>query len=447
MDVFKVVKRNRLFFPVACLAALAMVFISEASYMQSVTRLNRLGLIADASTSIRDLRKALLDAETGQRGYFLTLRKDYLLPYSESLNSIGISLKALERYYVELPQLSDEFKVLRRLVEARMSELSETIRLLDEHKNEAAREVLLSDIGKEEMAAIQANINKLLERERLQLVESRADIYQTLLISRIGLAALSAVSLLALFMYLRQSQTHEKQQRESKVALQGERDRLEVEVVKRTVQLTELTRHLVTAREDERSRLARNLHDDLGALLTSAKLDAARIKSRLAKSAPESLDLLAHLVTTLNSSIALGRGIIENLRPSALGNLGLVAAIEILAREFAGQTGIEIHSELQPVRLSPNGELMVFRLVQESLTNITKYAKAQHVWVNLATNASQVSISVRDDGIGFDPGARPNSVFGLMGMQFRVEAEGGTLSVQSSPGQGASIQARLPESA
>ncbi len=447
MDVFKVVKRNRLFFPIACLAALAMVFVSEGSYQQSVARLNRLGLIADANTSIRDLRKALLDAETSQRGYFLTLRKDYLDPYSESLATIVNSLRRLEDYYREFPMLSGEFTAFHRLVDARMSELAETIRLLEDGKNDTARELLLSDIGKEEMAAIQVTIKKLLERERQQLVESRADIYQTLLISRIGLAALSAISLLALFMYLRQSQLHEKQQRASKEALQGERDRLEVEVVNRTAQLTELTRHLLTAREDERSRLARNLHDDLGALLTSAKLDAARIKSRLVKSAPESLDLLAHLVTTINSSIALGRGIIENLRPSALGNLGLVAAIQILAREFTEQTGIEIHSELQPVSLSPNGELTVFRLVQESLTNITKYAKAQHVWVSLGTTASQVSISVRDNGIGFDPGVKPNSAFGLTGMRFRVEAEGGTLLVQSTPGQGTSVQARLPESA
>ena len=447
MDVFKVVKRNRLFFPVACLAALAMVFVSEGSYQQSVVRLNRLGLIADANTSIRDLRKALLDAETGQRGYFLTLRKDYLQPYSESLATIVNSLQRLESYYLEFPMLSGEFSAFRRLVEARMSELAETIRLLEEGKNDTAREILLSDIGKEEMAAIQVTINKLLERERLQLVESRADIYQTLLISRIGLAALSAVSLLALFMYLRQSQSHEKQQKESKDALQRERDRLEVEVINRTAQLTELTRHLLTAREDERSRLARNLHDDLGALLTSAKLDAARIKSRIAKTAPESLDLLAHLVATLNSSITLGRGIIENLRPSALGNLGLVATLEILAREFSEASGIQIHCALAPVQLNASGELTVYRLVQESFTNIGKYAKAREVWVSLAADGPQVEVAVRDDGVGFDSAARVGSAYGLVGMRFRVQAEGGVLTVASRPGHGTTIQARLPQSA
>ena len=446
MDVFKVVKRNRLFFPAACLAALAMVFVSEGSYQQSVARLNRAGVIADATATIRDLRKALLDAETGQRGYFLTLRKDYLLPYSESLATIVNSLQRLERYYLEFPALSGEFTAFRRLVEARMSELAETIRLLDEGKNDSAREILLSDIGKEEMAAILVVINRLIEREQLQFVESQAETYQTLLISRIGLAALSAVSLLALLMYLQQSLEHEKRQKDLTDLLQRERDRLEVEVVKRTAQLTELTHHLLTAREDERSRLARNLHDDLGALLTSAKLDAARIKSRIAKTAPESLDLLAHLVATLNSSITLGRGIIENLRPSALGNLGLVETLDILAREFSEASGIQIHCALAPVQLSASGELTVYRLVQESFTNIGKYAKASEVWVSLAADGPQVEVAVRDDGVGFDSAARVGSAYGLVGMRFRVQAEGGVLTVASRPGHGTTIQARLPQS-
>ena len=133
---------------------------------------------------------------------------------------------------------------------------------------------------------------------------------------------------------MRQGQVLADQQLVQKRLAVAERDRLEIEVRERTAQLTELALHLQTAREDERQRLARDLHDELGALLTSAKLDAARIRSRLAGTAPEALDRLAHLVETLNSSIALGRRIIEDLRPSTLSNLGLVAALDILAREF-----------------------------------------------------------------------------------------------------------------
>jgi signal transduction histidine kinase len=260
-----------------------------------------------------------------------------------------------------------------------------------------------------------------------------------------GLAAVVSViiSLLALFMYWRQRSMIDKLRQELQRTIQAGRDRLETEVSLRTVQLTELTHHLQTAREDERHRLARNLHDDLGALLTSAKLDAARIKSRLADRAPEALELLAHLVSTLNSGIALGRSIIEDLRPSALSNLGLVATLEILTREFAEISGVEVHCELEPVELEVSAELMVYRLVQEAITNITKYARAQNVWVRLVTDNDQVEVSVRDDGVGFDTRVQPRSAYGLVGMRFRVEAEGGTLALVSAPGQGTLIQVKL----
>ncbi len=257
-------------------------------------------------------------------------------------------------------------------------------------------------------------------------------------------AALLIVSLVALKMYWRQRSTLKELQQELQRTVQAARDRLETEVLLRTAQLTELTHHLQTAREDERHRLARNLHDDLGALLTSAKLDAARIKPRLFDKAPEALDLLAHLVSTLNSGIALGRSIIEDLRPSALSNLGLVATLEILTREFAENSGLEVHCRLADVELQASAELMIYRMVQEATTNILKYAHASQVWVSLALDHGQVAVSVRDDGVGFDSRVRARSAYGLVGMRFRVEAEGGTLSLVSAPGQGTLISVKLP---
>jgi signal transduction histidine kinase len=227
--------------------------------------------------------------------------------------------------------------------------------------------------------------------------------------------------------------------------VQLERDRLEVEVVQRTAQLTELAQHLQTAREDERNRLARNLHDDLGSLLTSAKLDAARMKSRISASSPEALDLLTHLVNTINSCISLGRRIIEDLRPSALSNLGLVATLDILAKEFAEHSDVSVHCTLDPVELTKSAELMVYRLVQEAITNVAKYANAKNIWITLTAHHGRVEVSVRDDGVGFDTNVKTNSAYGLMGMRFRVEAEGGALLLVSAPGQGTRIHATLPE--
>lgn len=446
MSVLDVIKPGRFAFPLACLAAVAMLFVSEGSYWQSVDNLNSLNTMQDARASIRELQQGLLDAETGERGYLLTKREDYLPPYHAALARIAESFKALDRYYGPDPVAREVLARLHTLTDSKLSILEETIRLAREGRSGSATELVLSGIDTEKMDAISQAGNELLRHETSKVNRSRNDIYQTLMLSRVGIAALSALSVLALFLYLRQSSALERHQLELRRRTQTEHDRLETEVALRTAQLTELAHHLQTAREDERSRLARNLHDDLGALLTSAKLDAARIKSRLGDRAPQALELLAHLVGTLNSSITLGRRIIEDLRPSSLSNLGLVPTLEIVVGDFAEQTGVSANCALEAVPLSDAAELMVFRLVQEALTNITKYAQADHVWVALGQRAGQVEVSVRDDGVGFDTALPTKSAYGLRGMRFRVEAQGGTLSVISAPGQGTLVRATLAPS-
>lgn len=446
MDFFRVVKRFPIIFPLACMAAAAMVFISEGSYWQSVGRLDEMNASGVARMRIHALQRSILAAENGQRGYLLTSRTEQLGPYANALKEIDESFRFLDTNYGKAPVYRDVLRRLHSATENRLSELAATIHLHQEGKGQAATEIVLSDIGEGQMDTIRALSAELLAHETLQVTASRDDFYQMLRFNRVGVVGLSLISLLAFFMVLRRPFVLDRRQQDQRRLVQAERDRLEIEVKHRTAQLTELAHHLQTAREDERHRLARDLHDELGALLTSAKLDAARIKSRLTGTAPEALDLLAHLVTTLNSGIALGRRIIEDLRPSALSNLGLVATLEILTREFAEQSGVEVHCALEPVELQAPAELMVYRLVQEAITNITKYARASHVWLNMSTCDGLVEVSVRDDGVGFDSTVSPRSAYGLVGMRFRVEAEGGSLTLSSAPGQGTMIQARLPVS-
>lgn len=422
-----------------------MVGVSETSYWRSRSTLISLAEVGAARTSVQGLANSMLDAETGQRGYLLTNRKEYLQPYDKALKTIADSFQFLDTYYSRDPSSMAILAKLHTLIDSKLSELSETMRLYDEGKLEAATQLVLSDIGKEKMEAVRQLTAELIVRETANVAAGRRDIHETLWLSRIGVTVLSGLSLLALFLYLRQTSALERQREEQRRLVQIERDRLEREVAQRTTQLTELADHLQTAREDERHRLARNLHDELGALLTSAKLDAARIRSRLAGTAPEALERLAHLVDTLNSSIALGRRIIEDLRPSTLSNLGLVSTLEILARDFSNNSGIPVHCDLQAVQLPTDAELVVYRLVQESITNITKYARAKNVWISLKPHNGRVEIVVRDDGVGFDTTVQPRSAYGLVGMRFRVEAEGGTLNITSAPGQGTQILVTLPE--
>ena len=444
MNVLNLLKGSTIVFPLALAATAAMVFISEGSYRQSIGTLGDLDAMAQARTRVQDLQRSVLDAESSQRGYLLIGRGEYLQPYTQAVDDIAGQLSALDAYYAGDPETATVLARLRAAIETKLSELALTIRLHDEGRRDASARIVLSDIGREQMVVIRTMSTRLLEHESRRFAAGRADLYATLSLARVGVAALSMASVLALFFYLRQTAALRRQQLDLKRIVQAERDRLEVEVGQRTAQLTELTRHLLTAREDERNRLARDLHDELGALLTSAKLDAARVRSRLAGSAPEALERLEHLVQTLNSSIALGRRIVEDLRPSTLSNLGLVATLEILAREFGNQSGIGVECALEPVDLAASAELVVYRVVQEAITNISKYAGASRVWLGMNPVDGQAEVTVRDDGVGFDTTLATRSAYGLLGMRFRVEAEGGSLDVVSAPGQGCLIRIQLP---
>jgi signal transduction histidine kinase len=430
--------------PLAAVAALLVFAINEGAYHDASNALAALAERGNARTQIQTLLRRLIDAETGQRGYLLTGRKEYLGPYEESVKDVSTALSELASYYADDPPAAGRVAEIAKRSREKLSEVSTSIQLYDDGRHETWRSLLLTDIGREKMEAIRELTNGLLANESERVAADRAALLHTLQLSRIGVNAMVAVSLLALFMFLRQTRRIDSLQREAATELQAERDRLEAEALRRTADLTELASHLQTAREDERSRLARELHDELGALLTAAKLDAARLKRSLGTMTPEADARLKHLNDTINEGIGLKRRIIEDLRPSSLSNLGLVAALDIQTREFAKRSEMPVLTDLQPVPLPDSSEITVYRLVQESLTNIAKYAAATEVRVSLQREGEKAVISVQDNGKGFDPQARRTSAHGLKGMRYRVEAAGGQMQVQSAPGQGTTVQAWLP---
>ena len=334
---------------------------------------------------------------------------------------------------------------MSRHVSRKLAEIDLTVRMRRENKEEAWKFVLTTDVGKEQMLAIRAQSVKLAASSIRKMEAGQTQINETLQLSRIGIAIMALAGLLAFYMYLRQTQALLASGIREKESLQRERDQLDLQVRERTANLAKLATHLQNVREDERGFLARELHDELGALLTAAKLDVARLKSRLASSMPESVERLQHLTTTLNSVIAMTRRIVEDLRPSSLSQLGLVASLEILAREFEERSGLCITTDLETVELGGAAQLTVYRLVQESLTNIGKYADATQAVISLQNLEGYISIEVNDNGKGFELDSVAPTSHGLDGMRHRVEAGGGRLNIVSTKDQGTRIAAVLPK--
>lgn len=429
---------------IAVIAAVLMVSINEAGYKRSLQALETLTQNQSTRAKLNALMQQMLDAETGLRGYLLTGEDRYLSPYTSAITAIGGSMDELRKVFIMDPKDLAIFTPLARQIERKTSEMELSLRLYQQGNTEAWRFVMFTDVGVENMEAIRTHTQSLMRSIDQRVKSNLSDIDQTLGLSRLGIATVTALGILGFFMYLRQASALQHAHLREQEIQREERNRLEEVVRERTATLTELATHLQQVREDERAHLARELHDELGSLLTAAKLDVARLKSKIDISAPEIAERVTHLIETLNSGIALKRRIIENLRPSSLSNLGLTTALEILTREFGDRSSIEVECSLEPVDLSDSTQLTVYRIVQESLTNIGKYAKANHVIVTVHNYPTYVAVQIQDDGQGFEPASmRPNS-HGLAGMRHRVEAVGGRLTVASQPGKGTTISAVIP---
>jgi signal transduction histidine kinase len=427
----------------AALAALALVGINEAGYRQSSRAISDIDEAQQVRSELNQILQNMLDAETGQRGYLLTGEVSYRQPYDTAVKEVDGHLATLRRLYngrqVELNQLGELSKhVLRKVAEMDMS-----VRLRQDGKEDAWKFVITTDVGREEMDAIRSTAGELVKISNTTLHQSQAQVLRSLRLARIGTAIVALAALIAFFLYLRQTHALRSVGERQQEALQRERNALEDEVRERTASLAELATHLQDVRETERGYLARELHDELGSLLTAAKLDVARLKSRLAD-APDAIQRLQHLTELLNSGIALKRRIIEDLRPSSLSNLGLVASLEILGREFAERSGLQIEMALEPVTMDESRQLTIYRMVQESLTNIGKYAEASEATIVMKNYENHVVVEVADNGKGFDTQRMRPSTHGLAGMRHRVEAARGKLTVASTPGQGTRLSAMLP---
>ncbi len=228
-------------------------------------------------------------------------------------------------------------------------------------------------------------------------------------------------------------------------ALLGQQDAILDDIATRTQELSSLSAFLQTHYEREKQRLARELHDQLGGILTPAKMDLAWLLERLGDD-PQYGTRLARLSAMIDQGIDLKRRIIENLRPSLLDHLGLGAAVRWYVDETCVAAGIACHVRIGKFeRLAPDLEIALFRVVQESLNNVIRHAHAKNVELAVDRGPRGLCIAIHDDGVGIDDleQARAQS-HGLAGMAQRMRAIDGTLEITSGKGTGTRIEAFLP---
>jgi PAS domain S-box-containing protein len=225
------------------------------------------------------------------------------------------------------------------------------------------------------------------------------------------------------------------------------RTRAERELRESREHLRQLSASLQAVREEEKARIARELHDELGQALTGLKMDLAQLVTQLAPEQQGAIGQANAMKTLIESTVASVRRIATELRPLMLDDLGLLATIEWLVNDFSRRTGIAVDLTLPEVEfaLGPELSTALFRVLQESLTNVARHAGADRVRITLSGTESDVQLTVEDNGkgIGASLESAPRT-FGLIGMRERARMLGGELAVHSNPWAGTSIVMIVP---
>jgi PAS domain S-box-containing protein len=226
-----------------------------------------------------------------------------------------------------------------------------------------------------------------------------------------------------------------------------ERQQAEEQLKAYSAQLRALAAELQSAREAERAHVARELHDELGQALTALKMDLVLLTQNLPRNRVKLHQRSASMLKLIDDTIQTVRRIAAGLRPSTLDDLGLTAAIEWQSQEFEARTGIRCRLVLpeEEIVLSPERSTALFRIFQETLTNVARHAGAKRVDVHLTTRGNDLVLEVSDDGKGLDEveASSPGSL-GLLGMRERARLLGGEFKIVGTPGKGTTVTVRMP---
>ncbi len=418
------------------------------------------------SAQLGDLGAQLAQLQAHESRFLLTRNRADAREFCTSAAAIRRGMRSLDAYFGRAADGAElaSFTQIAALIDARIGNGVQTLQQAspDPTGNAAAlaacgapaaaehpgaSDASASDASAANASLVASTLSLLRDNEERRaqraLDASRADQRVSTLVAA-GLSALNIVLFILLFRNLGIQLDSQARAQKQLITQQEELDQL---VNERTRQLEALGWHLQAVSENEKTQLARELHDELGAILTASKMDVAWARRKLQDTDPAVADKLTRALATLDQGIALKRRIIEDMRPTVLANFGLVTALRTLGDEAAQRNGwtLDLQLPADDIQLDEQTEIALFRVAQESLTNAAKYARATQITIGLATGDGEVSLHIADNGIGIMPADLTRThTHGLMGMRQRVAARGGRFEIRRGDLRGTDIRVVLP---
>ncbi len=406
-------------------------------------------LVHDAAARERSLDEfmgLISDADSEERGFLLTGDKSFLSSYQRVKAKFAPALAQLRSGYGSLNSSNAGTQTLQALATKKLAQLDASLAAYQAGATSPKNIVgnLASDQTTQDLVSL---VRDLHSKESVELTADRTRLRWDLRLSNwitIGGAVLNiGLVILATVLVYGDMRRRARQATD----LRDQKQELERQVAERTRELTALSTHLQELSEQEKSALARELHDELGGLLVAARMDLSWLQQRLPTSDPAIEQRFKRIHESLSAGVDLKRRVVEELRPTLLDNMGLFTALRWQFKESCRRTGLTCTESIPEVELkfNPDAAIGVFRVAQEALMNIVKHADARCADLTIEIQDDTFLLRISDDGRGI-PSNRslPHTSHGLASMRHRVAALGGVWNAISPSAGGTVVTARIP---
>lgn len=411
--------------------------------------------------TLHQLKANLYKAESAQRGYLFTQRDIYVQPFNNALKDARENIdiieakmrnnapgQPIESAHNEL----DWLKAISANLEAKAAEMKVTLSLSQTGKTREARQVMNLDEGVLEMRKFMENTDTLIKKQFILLDDLIAARKGTISLARMSLFVGALILITLMVLVIKQLLAEIAIKSELQRRLAKENEHYERRALQQSLLLRSLALDYQADVERERQKLSRELHDELGSIFTATKMDVAWTIKKLKTIEPKELatelsDKLAKTSQYIDQGIQYQRHIVQELHPAMLSTFGFWPALTSLIEDAAERNHWQLTLSLpdQNTKLNETISLIAYRIVQETLNNANKYAKATAVTVNVMVDETHVKLEIEDNGVGVNMHALNGNTHGLSGMRNRVLAIGGNFEITSTLGNGVFTRAILPQ--
>lgn len=433
------------------LVSLGMVFLNDSLITTTRAKTDALGTLDKLLGELWKTRTELALAETSQQGYLLTHAEDYVQPYEEATQALNQHLHEIDHLLIrsdlgDNQALQGQLNEVVSAVSRKSAEMNVAMGFAKKRQFERAMAVVKLNDGMEERHRIES----MVQRFEQQVQAYRSDLADSRNLSRsltrvvVTLCPLLFMTLVIVIVRRLLLELAEKASLHSRLTEENQTYQANISAL--TQKLQGMALEAQTDIERERYQLSRELHDELGALLTAIKMDISWALKSLKDVVPQVTAKLTKTNQYVDRSINFKREIVQNLHPTMLKSFGLIASLQNLISEAKARQPWVVDAIFpeQEMAIHETIALIVYRITQESLNNCSKYAQATQISVHLLLDEQHLKLDISDNGVGFDPANLSTHTHGISGMRNRVESIGGHYAIHSQPGQGVHTSVLLP---